>query len=80
MKSSAPSCVATPDQAHLMINRDRQPHVIFVKDGLIVEAVLTHGAVKLSFISPYGIESGAGLLDFEAFDEILDMIIHFGRA
>lgn len=63
-----------------MINRDRQPQAIITKDGLTIEAVLTHGAVKLAFISPYGVESGAGLLPLEAFDEILDMVISFGRA
>lgn len=65
-----------------MISRDKRPQSIVVKGGLLIESVLDNAreGVELSlFLLDSGVPISSGVLPFEAFDEIVDMVIHFGK-
>lgn len=66
--------------AHLTMTRNKRPLVVIVKGGLVIEATLVPGHVELwtSYASD-GFPISQMVLPFEAFDEILELVITSGR-
>lgn len=67
---------------HLGISRDRRPQTVVVKGALVIEAVLDNPRQGVEFWLGHfsdGLPISSGVLPFEAFEEILDMIIGFGK-
>lgn len=75
-------CQDTPYHGHLVLSRDKRPMTVVVKGGLVIEAVLDNARRGVEF-TLYELQQGipltAGVLPYEAFDEILEMIISFGK-
>lgn len=65
------------------MTRDRRPLTVIVKNALVIEAVLdtrNQGVEFWLYHFDSGVPISSEVLPFEAFDEILEMIIHFGKA
>lgn len=82
MKSLETSYAATLDHAHLILGRDKKPLAVLQRDGVVIEATLENEgrAVGIKTYDLYGTPVGSLLLPYEAFDEILEMVIGFGKA
>lgn len=66
--------------AHLVITRDKRALAVIVKGGLLIEATLKPGVVELhTFYASDHFPIGEMLLPFEAFDEVLELVINFGK-
>lgn len=68
------------EHAHLHISREKKPQAIMVKDGLLIEGLLMTSSVELNVLDANtGLPITGLVLPLAAFDEILEMIISFGR-
>lgn len=81
MTTSEISCADSIQHAHLVMSRDKQAMTVLVKDGLVIEAILCNDIVLLTTYSLFSsVPIGCVPLSLIAFDEILEMVIGFGRA
>jgi hypothetical protein len=68
--------------AYLVLAKDRRPLTVLVKGKLLVEATLEKDGVEFVLYADNGVSYypvSAGVFPFEAFDEILEMVISFGE-
>jgi hypothetical protein len=81
MKNCGRSCADTIPEAHCVISRDKRPMVVMPRDGCTFVAELYNEipGVTVSWYDCHGTMYGTVGLPFEAFDEILDLVIHFGK-
>lgn len=82
MMSSEASSTETLEHAHLVLSRDKQAMAVMSRDAMVIEATLRNdlGLVEISIYDIWGLPCGMVNLPLVAFDEILEMIVCFGRA
>lgn len=64
------------------MTRDKRPVTVVVKGGLVIEAVLDNQRQGVEFCLYHfgnGVPISSGVLPLQAFDEILEMVIAFGK-
>lgn len=80
MTSSGTSCEVEFEHAHLVMSRDRRPMTVLVKDGLVIEAVLNGQVLELALYNIInGYQFTSLTMPWAAFDEMLEMVIGFGK-
>lgn len=81
MKNCGQSSEETIPEAHCVISRDKRPMVVMPRDGCTFVAELYNElqAVTVTWYDCHGTLYGTVGLPFAAFDEILEMVIGFGR-
>lgn len=61
------------------MSREKEAMVVMVKDGLVIEGQAKAGFVILhTYAGTSGVPVGTMILPAAAFDELLDLVIHFG--
>jgi hypothetical protein len=81
MKNSGPLCEEIIPEAHCVISRDKRPMVVMPRDGCTFVAELYNelNAVTMTYYDCHGTMYGTVGLPYDAFDEVLDLVIHFGK-
>lgn len=81
MKNSRQSCEEIIPEAHCVVSRDKRPMVIMPRDGCTFVAELYNEipAVAMTWYDCHGTMYGTVGLPYEALDEILEMVISFGK-
>jgi hypothetical protein len=81
MKTSS-ELSAELDHAHLVMDREKRMMTVLRRDGVTIVAVREgmYESIYLTTYDPFGIPVGSVWLPYEAFDEILEMLICMDRS